>query len=657
MPIAPIDPIQEGESGASVRAKLNLLLAGAVSGDLGTVTPEDLQDLVDTIGPDRIDDLVLTSTLEPSNLLIATWGPSLADDLAYYDLQIKEGSGSWIGYTTSSTVHRLPMIPVTTYTGRVRAVDQSGNPSPWSVEFTHTTVRDNIPPAMPIGLVASGGLDSTWLEWVPNTETDLARYEIFESLTDAPVPENSSTPTYTVFTNALTLGGQAPEVTRYYYVRAVDTSDNASPWSAVAEARTAKVRSEIKVALEDIIFTPAAGLPNRIAWSSGTINYGTDGDVPTTQAIPAGHFDYSSGRLFIYYILGASAFSATTSLIELYAQDSVIIGSYKGGTDFTLVEGRAYTDGALILAQTIGANQLVADQAIITGTAQIANAIISDAKILDLSAAKLQAGTALAGSITVSGQALSTTTSRANDPAARINAASTQIDPGKIVISGATSLADWRSGADTTKIDGGNLYANSVKANSLEIGLRNITTADIAFTGNDPSSNRISWTGGTITYIDDDGSTVSTAVSANAAGVQWTSGTLYIYWTKGATSLSSTTSAATAFATNSIVLATYRGGINVTADYGRTIIDGAGIKTGTITATQIAAQSISGDEIAAGAILAIHIGAGAVTAGKIDVSTLSAIVANIGTVTAGVLRSADSKFVINLDAGTIVIKS
>ena len=657
MPISPIEPIQNGESGASVRAKLNLLLDGAISGSLGVVTPEDLQNLVDTIAPDMVTDFSLTSTLEPENLLIATWSNSLAEDFAYYDLQIRVGNGSWIGYQTTSTVHRLPMLPATTYSGRVRAVDKSGNLSDWCDDFTYTTVKDTIPPAMPVGVVAAAGVDSTWVEWNPNTESDLVGYEIYESLTDVPVPNSLTVPTYRSPTNVISLAGQAPDVTRHYFVRAVDTSGNRSPWSAVAAARTSKVRSEIKVALADIIFTPGTSTGNRVSWTSGTITYGIDGEAPTTQAIPAGHGDYSSGRLFIYYILGASSFSTTTSLTQLYAEDSVLIGSYKGGTDFTLVEGRAYMDGGLILAQTISANQLVADEAIITGTAQIAEAIITDAHIVELSAEKLMADSAIAGTITVSGHALGDTATRANDPAAQINVATTQIDPGKVLISGSTTLADWRSGADETKIDGGNISANSVKANTLEIGLRNITTAGIAFTGNDPSSNRISWTAGSISYIGDDGSPTSTSIAANAAGTLWSSGTLYVYWVKGAASLSTTASASVAFGTDCLVLATYRGGDNLTADYGRTIIDGASIRTGSITAQQIAAESIGADEIAAESITGIKIAAGSIAADRLDVATLSAISADVGTLNAGIIQSANGKMVINLDAGTIVISS
>ncbi|AHC30457.1 tail protein [Rhizobium phage vB_RleS_L338C] len=136
----------------------------------------------------------------------------------------------------------------------------------------------------------------------------------------------------------------------------------------------------------------------------------------------------------------------------------------------------------------------------ITLSAQIKDAIITDAKVANLSAAKLTAGTALAGSITVSGTALSTMQSQANDPATRINAQSTQIDPGKILISGATTLASWRDGTDTTLIAGGKLSANSVTANKLTIGARGINLENIQFSY-DKTAGTVSWTAGTLRYM------------------------------------------------------------------------------------------------------------------------------------------------------------
>lgn len=59
----------------------------------------------------------------------------------------------------------------------------------------------------------------------------------------------------------------------------------------------------------------------------------------------------------------------------------------------------------------------------------------------------------------------------------------------------------------------------------------------------------------------------------------------------------------------------------------------------------VSTVGVNGNLIVDGTILARHI----------DVTSLSAITANVGTVTAGVLRSADSNFVIDLDNKTLTI--
>jgi hypothetical protein len=153
------------------------------------------------------------------------------------------------------------------------------------------------------------------------------------------------------------------------------------------------------------------------------------------------------------------------------------------------------------------------------------------------------------------------------------------------VIAGGTSLADWRKGGDLTRIDGGALSANTVDANKLTIGNRALTLTGIQFEHNSPSPNSVSWTAGAVRYIDDAGATA--AVSITAGNAAWSTGVLYVYWVKGATTLSTTTAQSTAFGANNVVLATYQGDTLLDADYGRTIIDGAGIKTRTITASQL----------------------------------------------------------------------
>lgn len=257
---------------------------------------------------------------------------------------------------------------------------------------------------------------------------------------------------------------------------------------------------------------------------------------------------------------------------------------------------RRKVSGELYVNGSITSTHLIQSEAVLTNSAQIADAIITNAHITELSAAKLTAGTALATTLTVNGTALGTVRNWANDPAARINGASTQIDPGKIRISGTSTLSNWIKGGDETRIDGGMISPNTIKANAAEFGMRNLTLTGIQFEHNRPAFNSVWWSAGQIRWINDAGNTTFTGVTSGSAA--WTSGVLYIYWTKGASSLSTTTVQATAFASDNAVLATYQGGKLLDADYGRTIIDGSDMKTGTLTVDKTDTNSFSASGLA-----------------------------------------------------------
>ncbi|MDV2968720.1 phage tail protein [Nitratireductor aquimarinus] len=239
------------------------------------------------------------------------------------------------------------------------------------------------------------------------------------------------------------------------------------------------------------------------------------------------------------------------------------------------------------------------------------------------------------------------TTPECPDLAHLINAGDTRIEPGKIHISGATTLADWRRGGDDTRIDGNQLSTGTVSAEKAVFGQRGLTIEGLQFEHNTPSLNTVSWSGGTVRYVGDDGNFVTRTISAGSA--TWSAGTLYIYFAKGTTSLASTTSIATAMDENHVVFAAYRGNTDLVTEYGRTIIDGSQIKTGTIKAQQIDVNAIKAQHIDAEAIQAHHIKANSVKAAQIDVDNLAAVSANMGLIKAGRMESPDGKVVFDLN--------
>ncbi|RWF33721.1 fibronectin type III domain-containing protein [Mesorhizobium sp.] len=634
MPVS-IAPIENGEGGLSVREKLNLLIAGAAAGALGSVSPEEIAAMFDHDPPDVPSGLTLGSAVaDGATILTISWDFNSEDDFLYYDLQIKEGDGDWIGLQTASETYTTAVKPNVEYSAKVRAVDKSGNASVYSAVVSHTTAKDTIPPAMPIGITSKAGLESIWISWTANTEADLARYEIYESASNT-TPLDTATPSHTTLANNFVRAGLDMETHLYFWVRAVDTSGNASPWSTETNAETGKIRGEIKITLNGVTFKPGQDTGNQLQWTAGSISYGVAGDVPTVQALPSGQVDWTTGSVYVCFVPGDDHITTTTSLTALYAADSIILGIYKGANDFQLVEGKAFMDGGLLLAQTVGANQLVANAAVITGVAQIADAIVTNAKIVSLDAAKLIAGSIMTGDIVVAG---SYGNFSLDNPAAAVNAGTTKIIPGQISISGGTTLFNWIAG-DGTSINGASIATGSITADKAVFGQRGLTIEGLEFEHNSPTSNKVSWSAGTIKYIGDDGNIATFNITASNA--TWSTGTLYVYYVKGTTVLAATSTVATAFQSDRVVLAAYKGGVDLVANYGRTIIDGSDIKTGSITATQANITSFRTSILVAGSI----------TASMLSVGSLSAISANLGNITAGYMSNAAATFIIDLDNG------
>jgi hypothetical protein len=881
-------------------------------------------------GPDIDDDppgvptgLAMSSANDTNSpgyaILTVSWNANdPGDGVVYYDLNIKEGAGNYVSYQLSTTSRTFRILSGTEIDAKVRAVDGFGLASAFSTVVEHTVALDTTPPAVPTGLSATGGFNVIWLKWNPNTEPDLAYYEIYQSDTSTPAPVAGTAPTFTSASNQFVIAGLADEVTKHYWIRARDISGNKSAWTARVQATTSVAAIvdltgaidltafaagitpvEIVAALPatgnyegrtvflttdnkiyrhtgsptnasgftkatdgaDIIansitagaiavgaigaqqiasdaisarhllisdtnnLVPDDQMQDALAWSVGSgwtfaptsgggfkskgvayyANQSTTGySLPISCkqfAVEGGQEYYFAGQSFstavygywyrVHWFDGAgalisfvtiesnNAFPATLNnhAINLTApsgaKSAALFGYVNRDFQTSTVQVGSFqaikrNAGKLLVDGSIFANHLTTGE-LITLSAQIKDAIITSAKIVTLDAAKIQAGSILSGELIIGGRSIgglastdvvmndmsqdmtcvfgtavgssystaavyvatgtrslvvgdtgqshwtaigdlipfdpsklykmtikvrrSTTTggtflagvhglagdktthistagpgaiqqghwvvssgiaqtslptvltdyvgwfkghaatgtsngtiavpAKMHDDvryiqpiiacnasaaagaggiiiidsikietidengASLVNAGTVKILPGLIEISGSTTLGDWRQGGDVTKIAGGAISANTISANKIVVGARGVTLENIEFEHNSPSANRVSWTAGNIRYINDAGSVAVAAISANAAGTLWSSGVIYIYWVKGATSLSTTTTPATAFGDNNIVLATYQGGVNLVSDYGRTIIDGSNIKTGTITATQL----------------------------------------------------------------------
>jgi hypothetical protein len=84
----------------------------------------------------------LRSTCKTTTGISLAWDEAIDNvGVAYYELEMKQGSGSWEQVATPSgtTYTKTDLIPSTIYTFRVRAVDEAGNQSAWSAELSVST--------------------------------------------------------------------------------------------------------------------------------------------------------------------------------------------------------------------------------------------------------------------------------------------------------------------------------------------------------------------------------------------------------------------------------------------------------------------------------------------------------------------------------------
>ena len=554
------------------------------SGDLGDTTPPAVPSGLSLSSVVIVDPV----TQAPTVKIIATWTANTETDLAGYITEIMEAGGSVVSDVAPSNRDEWIGRTGVLYQVRIAAYDGINNVSGWTSWQTVYGAGDATAPAAPTGLTVQASLSSFYLSVTGPSDADLAQIEWFENTTN-----NSGTAVSLGRTNCqpggvstLTRSGLAAGQARYFWAKAIDTSRNASGFSAEASATIPTVQvtdfaSSIRP-VELFSSDAAAGSPS------------------------LGRTYFNTTDFKIYRGTGA-AWTRSTDGLDITA-DSITAGQIAAGA----ISATEISAGA-ITTDKLGALQVVAEK--------IAAGAITVDKIQagSITGDRISAATGLPGTITVDGTGINlfTSTTYANDPLVRANELGTQIDPGRVLISGGTSLANWRLGSNLTLINGGAVGANTIDANKLTIGNRGVVFDRFNWS---TSGDTVSWQNGRVQYIDDSGVAIQFDISGGS--LYWPAGSdiRYLYWVKGETILRNTSSASVANGVNTIVVGTYYGGAQFTAMYGRTIING--------------------DYIATGAIQAVHIQSYSIDATKLNVTSLAAITANLGTVTAGVVQNA-----------------
>lgn len=171
--------------------------------------------------------------------LLATWNDNseVSDYWHHYNILLEDtATGKLSLYQSFDTEYQWEIIPNKQYGVSVRAVDVSGNTTAWSTQILHTTAKDTTPPSTPTSLTASATYTNIILKWSHGAEADLDHFLVYRNSIN-----NSGTAvqignSVKEFSGTFGIYQDAPpdDSTYYYWVKAVDTSNNTSGFSNVA---------------------------------------------------------------------------------------------------------------------------------------------------------------------------------------------------------------------------------------------------------------------------------------------------------------------------------------------------------------------------------------------------------------------------------------
>ena len=370
-----------------------------IASQTATLRPVALTaDKLDDIPPGPPTNLVLAQgsdvssdgTIQP--WVEATWTPPPDPDVAGYEVHVLiDPSTTPTIYNPAATQHTIRFNVPGHVTVRVRllAFDAFHNLSPFTADATITTAGDTVPPGLTAGLTAIGSIKSVALLWTPPPDLDYDYARVWSSATN----DLATASIVGTGKHSFVHDGLGANDTRYYWLQAVDTSGNLGGFAPAS---------------------PTTGVP------------GTAGQLDTTYISSLAVDKLLAGTLHVFVSLGVGSGPGDASAIYLDGVNRNIVVIDNAGTvrvilgklgplstDYGLfllnalgqfmwnfstgAQTPGITDAAItaakIAAAVIDATHLRTDTAVITTAAQIANAIIGDAKITNLAVEKVLSGT------------------------------------------------------------------------------------------------------------------------------------------------------------------------------------------------------------------------------------------------------------------------
>ena len=235
----------------------------------------------------------------------------------------------------------------------------------------------NAAPAAPIFNLING-IGNVYVNITPVEEADVKGYRIWRSTT-ASFTKDNSTLVYDGPDNYVSLAVPTSE-TYYYAVAAFDLfgKDNLNISSELSG--TPLSVDSTRWTMSGITFSAVA---NVLSWTSGTIvRNGT-----TSYSIAAGTATWTTGTMYVYFdpTVSTTVLQTTTTLAIAVGANAYPLATFTGGGSSNIKggDGSAFINGSQVIAGTVGASQLVAGSAVITGAAQLGSAVITAAAIQD----------------------------------------------------------------------------------------------------------------------------------------------------------------------------------------------------------------------------------------------------------------------------------
>ena len=348
-------------------------------------------DKLDEEPPDTPTGLSLTTGTEVSDdgtiltWVEASWTLAPEPDVARYEVHVFVGTNPaptvWNPQRAQTTI-RFYVPGRTLIRVKLLASDRFANNSDFTAEATITSAGDTLAPGPPSNLTTFSSLKAVVLFWTPPADADYDYSEVWSALT------NNRANAIQVGTarNTFVHEGLIANDTRFYWVRAVDTSGNTSAFfPALATAGVSGTAGQIdttyisslaadKIIAGTIQAFVTIGVANRIFLDglNQWILVSDQNGIPRAQMGKLGNLSTEWG-------------------LRLFNAAGQTMWNFTDGAQTAGISDAAIT-AAKISAATITSTHLRTDTAVITTAAQIANAIIGDAKITNLSATKVISG-------------------------------------------------------------------------------------------------------------------------------------------------------------------------------------------------------------------------------------------------------------------------